>query len=135
MNDRLYILMQDETLRKEFGARVKQLRKQRHWQQKQLAAKIDIRFQLLNKYESGQHIPPADTLIRLANALDTTIDYLLTGNPIEESPLQDSKLFRRFRALEDFDDEDKETVIKVIDALIAKRRVEGAIQSIDKEAS
>jgi ribosome-binding protein aMBF1 (putative translation factor) len=43
MNNRLLIIMQDTTLRKSFGARVKKLRKQKHWTQKQLAAKVDIR--------------------------------------------------------------------------------------------
>ena len=94
--------MQDSALRKAFGGRVKALRKQRHWTRKALANKVDIRYQLLNKYESGQHIPPAETLIRLAEALDTTVDYLLTGNPVKDSPLADSMLFKRFKTLETF---------------------------------
>lgn len=130
MNDRLQLLMQDSGLRKAFGARLKQLRKQRHWTQKELAARVDIRFQLLNKYESGQHIPPAETLISLADALDTTVDHLLTGNPVDESPLANSKLFKRFKALEDFSEEDQATVIKVIDAMIAKRQVENALEPL-----
>ena len=40
-------------------ARVNRLRKQRHGSQKELANRVEIRFQLLNKYEGGQHIPPA----------------------------------------------------------------------------
>lgn len=135
MNDALRALMQDTELRKAFGARVKQLRKQRHWTQKELANRLDIRYQLLNKYEGGQHIPPAETLIRLAEALQTSVDYLLTGNPIEDSPLADSRLFRRFKELEAFDAEDQATVINVIDAIIAKRRVEGALAPLDREAA
>lgn len=130
MNDRLQLVMQDSTLRKAFGTRLKQLRKQRHWSQKELAAKVDIRFQLLNKYESGQHMPPAETLITLAEALDSTVDHLLTGNPVEDSPLANSNLFKRFKELEDFNEEDRATVIKVIDALIAKQRVENAMKPI-----
>ena len=135
MNDRIEILMQDSALRKAFGARLKQLRKQRHWTQKELAARVDIRFQLLNKYESGQHIPPAETLIRLAQALDTTVDYLLTGNPMEETPLANSMLFKRFQALETFNEEDRITIIKVIDAMIAKHRMEAALTPMDKQAA
>lgn len=130
MNDRLQLVMQDSTLRKAFGTRLKQLRKQRHWSQKELAAKVDIRFQLLNKYESGQHMPPAETLITLTEALDSTVDHLLTGNPVEDSPLANSNLFKRFKELEDFNEEDRATVIKVIDALIAKQRVENAMKPI-----
>ena len=86
MDNRLNVLMQDTALRKAFGARVKELRKSRDWSQKQLATQLDIRFQLLNKYEGGQHIPPAETLIKLADTLKTTVDYLLTGNPQQEHP-------------------------------------------------
>lgn len=130
MNERFYTIMQDDDLRKAFGQRVKQLRKQKHWQQKQLAAKVDIRYQLLNKYESGQHIPPADTLIRLSEALGVTIDYLLTGNLMEDSPLNDSLLFKRFKEVENFDSEEKDTILRVIDAMIAKRRMESALKPI-----
>ena len=130
MNERFYTIMQDDDLRKAFGQRVKQLRKQKHWQQKQLAAKVDIRYQLLNKYESGQHIPPADTLIRLSEALGVTIYYLLTGNLMEDSPLNDSLLFKRFKEVENFDSEEKDTILRVIDAMIAKRRMESALKPI-----
>jgi transcriptional regulator with XRE-family HTH domain len=130
MDNRFKALMQDTALRKAFGTRVKQLRKDRNWSQKQLAGQVDIRFQLLNKYEGGQHIPPAETLIKLADVLGTTVDYLLTGNPQHEHPNVDETLFRRFQALERFDNEDKQTVIKVIDALIAKHQVEHAIKPV-----
>lgn len=130
MDNRLNVLMQDTALRQAFGARVKQLRKDRGWSQKQLAAQLDIRFQLLNKYEGGQHIPPAETLIKLADTLKTTVDYLLTGNPQQEHPAVDDTLFRRFQVLERFSDQDKQTVITVIDALIAKHQVEHAIKPV-----
>lgn len=135
MNDRLQMLMQDSVLRKAFGSRVKEMRKHRHWTQKELANRVGIRFQLLNKYEGGQHIPPAETLIKLAETLDTTVDYLLTGNPIKEEPLASTNLFRRFKTLETLSDEDRNTVINVIDAIIAKRQVENAIKPVDQQAS
>jgi len=135
MNDRLQIFMQDTVLRKAFGSRVKEMRKNRHWTQKELANRIDVRFQLLNKYEGGQHIPPADTLIRLAKALDTTVDYLLTGDPIKGEPLANASLYRRFQTLEALNDEDRTTVIRVIDAIIAKRQVENAIKPLDQQTS
>ena len=124
--------MQDATVRKEFGVRVKTLRKQKRWSQKELAAKLEIRFQQLNKYESGLNSPPAEMLVKLADALETSVDFLLTGNPVEESPLGNRRLFKRFRALEQLDANNQETVIKVIDAMIAKQRVESALQPVDQ---
>jgi transcriptional regulator with XRE-family HTH domain len=131
MGNRLDVLMLDKALRQAFGTRVKQLRKEHGWSQKQLAGQLDIRFQLLNKYEGGQHIPPAETLIKLADALGTTVDYLLTGNPEQELPNVDGSLFRRFQALERFNDEDKQTVIRLIDAMIAKQRMTSALTPVD----
>ena len=135
MNNTLQRLMQDSVLRKAFGFRVKEMRKHRHWTQKELANQVGIRFQLLNKYEGGQHIPPAETLIKLAEVLDSTVDYLLTGNPIKEEPLASANLFRRFKTLETLNDEDRSTVITVIDAIIAKRQVEHAIKPVDQQIS
>lgn len=134
VDNRLKTLMQDTALRQAFGTRVKQLRKEHGWSQKQLAGQLDIRFQLLNKYEGGQHIPPPETLIKLADTLNTTVDYLLTGNPQQEHPNVDSILYRRFQALERFNEEDKQTVIKLIDAMIAKQRMASALAPVDNQS-
>lgn len=108
------------------------MRKQKNWAQKELAAKVAIRFQQLNKYESGLNIPPAEMLVKLADALDVTVNFLLTGNPVEDSPLASSRLFKRFQVLERLASDDQELVIKVIDAMIAKQRMESALVSVDK---
>jgi len=121
--------MLDNDIRKQFGLRIRRLRKQKKWTQKELAEKIDVRFPQLNKYEGGLHTPPMEKLIQLAEAFDTTVDYLLTGNRSEERPLHNFRLLERFRALEDFQAEDQEAVIKLIDAMIVKNQVEGVIKS------
>jgi len=69
-------------------------------------------------------------LVRLADALATTVDYLLIGHPAEDTPLGDARLFRRFQAVEGLDNEDREAVIKLIDAMIAKQQVAHAIKPV-----
>jgi transcriptional regulator with XRE-family HTH domain len=133
MQARLFA-MHDEALRKAFGARLKALRKQKNWAQKELSALVEIRFQQLNKYESGLNIPPAEMLVKLADALGVTVDFLLTGNPVEDTPLANSRLFRRFKVLEALAQDDQETVIKVIDAMIAKERMASALVPLDAAA-
>ncbi len=76
------------------------------------------------------HIPPIEKLVQLADIFAVSLDYLVMGLPIEESPIRSDSLFRRFKTLERFNDDDKETVIRVIDALITKRQVESAIKPI-----
>ena len=126
-------IMQNEHVRKEFGARVKSLRKQKNWTQKKLANELEVRFSHLNKYESGLHIPPIEKLITMADIFGVTLDYLITGDHSKKSPLYNKRLLERFKALEAFSDDDQETIIKLIDAMILKQRVEGAVQPVDKK--
>lgn len=123
--------MADIADKKAIGGRIKMLRKARHWPQKQLANLIGIRYEQLNKYEGGFHIPAVETLVRLADALGTTLDYLITGTDIEESQLANIRLFRRFQALEQLAEEDQHTIIRVIDAMIAQSRVTSALEPVD----
>ena len=76
-----------------------------------------------------------EKLIELAEIFDITVDYLLTGDCTEERPLHNLRLLERFRALEDFEAEYQEAVIKLIDAMIVKNEVEGAITPFQKKAS
>lgn len=125
-------MMEDDSLRKAFAARLKELRKHKELTQKELAQRIGANPQQLNKYECGLHTPPLDKLVLLAEALETTVDYLLTGDPAQDVPLHNTQLLERFRALEGFNAQDQETVIKLIDAMIVKQRVESAMQPVGK---
>jgi transcriptional regulator with XRE-family HTH domain len=84
-----------------------------------------------NKYEAGMHIPPADKLILLAELFGTTTDFLLTGSVTDAQPLNNVRLLERFRALSQCELEEQETVIRLIDAVIIKHRVESALISVD----
>ena len=130
---RMMKVMSNQEMRKEFGNRIKELRKQRKWTQKELAAKLGIRFSHLNKYESGLHAPPMEKLVLLAELFNTTVDYLLTGDRQEEKPLHNLRLLDRFRAVSDLNIEDQEAVIKLIDAMVFKKNVEGAFDPYEKK--
>lgn len=123
--------MDDIADKKAIGARIKALRKARHWPQKQLANMVGVRYEQLNKYEGGFATPPADILVRLAAALDTTVDYLLTGTQIEETNLANIRLFRRFQALEHMAEEDQQTIIRLIDTFVAQHRIAAVLTPVD----
>ncbi len=46
----------DKEVRKAFGERLKHMRNQKRWTQKELAAMVDIGHSQFNKYEMGLHI-------------------------------------------------------------------------------
>ena len=59
------------------------LRKARGYTQIAVQMKTGIEQALLSKYETGDRIPPTETLIALADFYNVSIDYLLcrTENP------------------------------------------------------
>lgn len=133
MIEELIFTMDDNEIRKAFGTRIKRLRKQKKWTQKELAVKLDIGFSQFNKYECGLHIPPIEKLIQLSELFDTSLDYLLTGNRSEDKPLHNIRLLERFKELENFKSNDQEAIIAILDAMIVKNKVEGAIKPFEAQ--
>lgn len=61
------------------GERITELRKTAGMNQSDLAKAMDVTRQAVSKWETGQSSPDAANLIRLAELLDTDIEYLTTG--------------------------------------------------------
>ena len=57
--------------------RLKQLRKSRGYTQVSLQMQTGIEQALLSKFENGERIPPTETLMRLAEFYNVSIDYIL----------------------------------------------------------
>jgi len=66
------------------------------------------------------HIPPIEKLVQLSSVLGVTLDYMVMGNQDNIQPLHNLRLMERLRELEQFDNEDQETIIKLVDAMIVK---------------
>ena len=61
------------------GERITELRKEQNLSQGQLASAMDVSRQAVSKWENDLSSPDAMNLIRLADLLDTDIEYLTTG--------------------------------------------------------
>ena len=60
------------------GKNIKRIREKREIKQEELARAIGIKRENISLYESGKTKPTLKTIIKIANYLDTTIDYLLS---------------------------------------------------------
>ena len=63
---------------------LKLLRKNKGYTQIALQMKTGIEQALLSKFENGERIPPTETLIRLADFNNASIDYILCRTDIPE---------------------------------------------------
>jgi transcriptional regulator with XRE-family HTH domain len=106
--------------------RIQELRKQKGWSQTELAKKIGVSYTQMSRYEVKGVQPPANTLKKLADVLDTTVDYLVSGDKDEKvkASLKDAELLQQFKAVEQFTDDDKTVIKKLIDAFIVKKQLQ-----------
>lgn len=69
------------------GERISTLRKERSLSQGQLADALEVSRQAVSKWENDQASPDTLKLIKLAEVLDTEVEYLATGRkPVYEEP-------------------------------------------------
>jgi transcriptional regulator with XRE-family HTH domain len=59
------------------GDRLKALRTEAGWSQAELAAKIDSDARQVSRYENNKVAPGLEAVIRIAQVLNTSVDYLL----------------------------------------------------------
>ena len=67
-----------------FGERLARLRKAAGLKQGDLADKIAVKQSLISMLESGKRqggLVQSQTMLRMAEVLDVTVEYLLTGQP------------------------------------------------------
>lgn len=115
----------DEKVAMALGDRIRQLRKEHSWSQAELGAQVGSDSQRISRYENGRITPSVEALVRLADALQVSVDYLVRdGAP--RRPLNGPELgvlSERLVDLAELDDEDRLLVAGVVDGLVARRRL------------
>jgi len=85
---------------------------------KELSEKTGINKRTLDNYLTGhKSIPSADIAVKIAKALNVTVEYLVTGKDTHKEsmvPPQARKLLELFSIL---DERDKQTVINLVESL------------------
>lgn len=109
--------------------RLKQLREQRGFSQKEFAAEMDLPYTTYNSYETGKRAPDFDMLSRFADYFHVSVDYLLGRDAPSESDETVSGLIavkkKKIPVLGEiacgkpiFADEDREVYVSVTDELV-----------------
>ena len=69
-----------------FGDRLRETRTLRQITQEQLSEMADITRTMIGRYETTDQLPALDTLVRIADALGTSTDYLLGRTDTMDAP-------------------------------------------------
>ena len=112
------------------GEKIRQLRREKDWSQGQLAIKLGISEKHISRYENEKFTPSASTLKKIAEVFGVTVDYLLSGNKLEndDKPLQiadikDRELLECFLEADELEEADREVVKKLVQAFVIKKNV------------
>ena len=62
------------------GRRIKEARSQKQMSQAELAEQTDMSASYISLIETGKKKASLESLVRIANALSVTVDYMLSGN-------------------------------------------------------
>ena len=107
----------------EFSERLKELRKQAHLTQVELAKRLGLGQSSYADWERGKKNPTQENLIKLAQILNVSVDYLV-GNSDEENTnkeLEDIELLFRMNS-KGLTDEEKEIFKKELIEFMEKRK-------------
>ena len=64
----------------DLGRRIRKQRTQRGWTQEALAERVNVSTSFVGHVERGTRKASLETLVSIANVLDVSLDYLLSGS-------------------------------------------------------
>jgi len=107
----------------DFGSLVAELRKQKGVSQTDLASQLGIHKNVLGRYERNEVFPSIDIARKVADILEVSLDFL-TG---KEEVQIDKVTSKRILEVSKFEEQDKDHIFSVIDAFIAKRKIQSIL--------
>ncbi|AEH46326.1 MAG: transcriptional regulator [Parageobacillus thermoglucosidasius] len=77
---------------RKLGEKLKYLRKQHNWTQEQLAQHLNISRSQISKWENGELLPDVQSLEKLSNLYEVSIDFLIGKHTTKKELLREMNL-------------------------------------------
>ena len=100
-----------------FGKKLRECRDAKGLSQNEFAKLIEAHHSIIGKYERDEVKPTIDVVKKIADALDTTVGYLL-GEAKNTSVLKDQAMLKRINDINNLPETDREHILYAIDGLI-----------------
>jgi transcriptional regulator with XRE-family HTH domain len=108
-----------------FNEKIVKLRKKKGWSQSELGQRINVHIAHLSRLENNKSQPSVDMLSKIAKVFHVTMDYLMNEDEDEIIPItiNDKTLAERVELLDQLDKSDRQTIINVMDSMLAKKKM------------
>jgi len=114
----------------DISQKIRKLRKEKDWTQKELGARMGMDHRNVTKYETGAFKPSIKIVKRFADAFEVSVDELIYDEH-EVRPellIADKELLRQFQEVEKLPEEDKHVAKKVIQAILMKKQLQDLLE-------
>lgn len=78
-----------------FAKRLRDLRENRNLQQKELADILNVGNSTVSMWEREERVPDSETLVKIANYFDVSVDYLLGNDQHKNSDIEEIEMLRQ----------------------------------------
>ena len=104
--------------------KIKRLRKEHGMSQAKLAEVAGVHKAHFSRLERGLYQPSVEVLKKIAKILNVSTDYLLNDDVDELAPvkIEDKNLMEKVRLIDSLELEEKNALMKIIDALLTKKK-------------
>lgn len=102
--------------------RIAELRKEKHLNQTGLGLKLNVSQKMISAYESGAHQPSIETLIRMSEIFNVSVDYMIENSDIRmkaERLVKDGLTANEAELLELFNELDEKRQQRAIGIIFA----------------
>ena len=106
-----------------FGERLTMVRKRKGLSQADVGKKININGDAYGRYERSEVRPTIEMAVKIAEALEVSLDYLVGKTDTE----LDNATLKRLQDVTRLPDKEKEHVFVFLDAFLAKMKMQGTL--------
>jgi transcriptional regulator with XRE-family HTH domain len=112
------------------GQNIKNLRKEKGLQQKEIAAELGLDQSNYNKIENNKREVSIEVLTKLSKIFGVTVDQII--NPSEDIPkavtIEDKSFAEQVRLIQQLDEADRVCIFKMIDTMLTKKKFQDFFQ-------
>lgn len=103
------------------GIKIKTLRKQHGWTQKEFAKKLGFVQPHVNRWETSKVFPSLEALKKISELFDISIDTLVFDEKdLKKLTIKDRSLLSKLNYLEKLSPEDRQMIVRFIESLASK---------------
>lgn len=112
------------------GRLIKKIREDKGLMQKEISSFLDIGNSNYNKLENGHRDLSIDELQKLSKLFNLTTDQILNYENIipEDVTVENKPDFEKLHLINQLDEDDKQTVFKIIDTMLTKKKFKDFFQ-------